>query len=321
MNTSTAQAAIAAILFSTSMAQAHATLEVKEATINSYYKAVMRIPHGCDGQATLKVKISVPEGMISVKPMPKAGWTLETVSGDYAHEYELHGRKITSGVQEIVWSGSLEDSHFDEFVFRGRLTDKLPAGQKVFFQTVQDCADGTVAWSEIPAPGQDPHDLKRPAPGLMINAAAHDHSHAMPAPGKKAAHNNYGDAHEITHVLKAEFDTPETPLTVEPVVISGAWAIAGWSQDGRGGRALMKKDKDGWYVHMCGGEPFKHAKTLSQIGLPHDAAMSLASDLADAENKLAPAVVAMFDGFGEAIEIGRTGHGGHGGHGAHTQSN
>jgi uncharacterized protein YcnI len=311
-------AAFAAILLCSSLAQAHATLEVKEAEIDSYYKAVMRVPHGCDGQATLKVKITVPEGMISVKPMPKAGWSLDTITGDYAHSYELHGRKITAGVKEIIWTGSLEDTHYDEFVFRGRLTGKLPAGQKVFFKTVQECADGKVAWQEIPASGQDPHDLKRPAPGLMILPAAEQHAHPAPAADKKAVRKGHEDLNDITHVLKAEFDTPETPLTVAPVVVSGEWAIAGWSQDGRGGRALMKKDTDGWYVHMCGGEPFKHAKTLSQIGLSREAAISIAADLAKAEQKLGAETIALYDSFGEAIEIGKTGHGGHKDHNRHS---
>jgi len=177
------QTAFAALLLSTSLASAHATLEVKEAEVNSYYKAVMNVPHGCDGQATLKVTITIPEGMISVKPMPKAGWTLETVTGDYAQTYELHGRKITSGVKQIVWTGSLEDAHFDQFIFRGRLTDTFAAGQPVYFPTVQECADGTVAWTEFPAAGQDAHALKHPAPSLMIEAPApaHDHAHGAPA--------------------------------------------------------------------------------------------------------------------------------------------
>ncbi|MEO4042819.1 DUF1775 domain-containing protein [Hoeflea sp. CAU 1731] len=172
-----------------SFAHAHATLEQGEAPVNSYYKAVVRVPHGCDGQATLKVRITVPEGMISTKPMPKAGWELETVKGDYENTYSLHGSDITSGVKEIIWTGKLEDDYFDEFVFQTRLTDTLPAGETVYVPTVQECADGEVAWIEIPAEGQNPHSLAHPAPGLKLIAAAgghggHDHGashgdHAM----------------------------------------------------------------------------------------------------------------------------------------------
>jgi uncharacterized protein YcnI len=62
---------------------AHVTLETQEAHVGSTYKAVLRVPHGCEGAATLKVRVQVPEGVIAVKPMPKAGWTLETVKGAY----------------------------------------------------------------------------------------------------------------------------------------------------------------------------------------------------------------------------------------------
>ena len=39
------------------------------------------MPHGCEGAATTRVRIHIPEGVIAVKPMPKPGWQLETVSG------------------------------------------------------------------------------------------------------------------------------------------------------------------------------------------------------------------------------------------------
>ncbi len=173
INIASAAAVVAA--FGT-VASAHATLETQEATVGTYYKAVVRIGHGCDGEATLKVRVDIPEGVISVKPMPKAGWTLETEAGAYANSYKLHGRDVVEGVTQITWSGELADPHYDEFVFRARLDGSLPAGEKIFFPTVQVCANGENAWVEIPAAGQDPHDLKRPAPGLMLNAAeAHSH--------------------------------------------------------------------------------------------------------------------------------------------------
>lgn len=173
MNIASAAAVVAAL---GTVASAHATLETKDATVASYYKAVMRIGHGCEGEATLKVRIAIPEGVISVKPMPKAGWTLDTVQGAYANSYELHGRAITEGVTEIVWGGELANPHFDEFSFMARLDGSLPAGEMLYFPTVQECANGENAWVEIPAAGQNAHELKRPAPALLLNAAdAHSH--------------------------------------------------------------------------------------------------------------------------------------------------
>ncbi|MCA3447560.1 MAG: DUF1775 domain-containing protein [Rhodobacter sp.] len=154
---------------------AHATFEKGEAQQGAGYKAVLRVPHGCNGEATLKVRIQIPEGMHSVKPMPKAGWTLETVVGPYAAEYTNHGRKITEGVKEIIWTGELLDAHYDEFVFRGTMSDAFAVGSMVYFPTIQECANGAERWIDIPAEGQDAHDLESPAPGVKIVEPGHEH--------------------------------------------------------------------------------------------------------------------------------------------------
>jgi uncharacterized protein YcnI len=74
--------AVAALLCATP-AFAHVTFEQGQAAVGSTYKAVLRVPHGCDGNATVKIRVQIPEGVISVKPMPKAGWETTTVKGAY----------------------------------------------------------------------------------------------------------------------------------------------------------------------------------------------------------------------------------------------
>ncbi len=102
-----------------SPAVAHVTLEVQSATVGSTYKAVARVPHGCKGAPTTKVRVQIPEGVIAVKPMPKAGWTLDTVKGKYDKAYDYFGTPTSEGVKEVVWSGGrLPDDQYDEFVFR-----------------------------------------------------------------------------------------------------------------------------------------------------------------------------------------------------------
>ncbi|MBA5775905.1 YcnI family protein [Stappia sp. F7233] len=146
----------------------HATLELKEAPVGSTYKAVFRIGHGCDGEATLKVRVQVPEGFISVKPQPKAGWELETVKGKYAKAYTLYGHEVSEGVKEVVWTGSLLDEHYDEFVVRGSLAADLEPGKTFYIPVVQECATKAERWIQIPAEGQDPDDLEYPAPGVKL---------------------------------------------------------------------------------------------------------------------------------------------------------
>jgi len=165
-------ALVAAGFFALSLpAFAHVSFDAAEARQNATYKAVLRIPHGCAGEPTLKVSVRIPEGVIDVKPMPKAGWTLETTKAAFAKPVMLHGKPVAEGVSQIVWSGALADAHFDEFVFLARITDAVAAGSDLAFPVEQTCAGGTEAWTEIAAPGQDAHALKNPAPTVKVVAA------------------------------------------------------------------------------------------------------------------------------------------------------
>lgn len=182
---SPAGALVAAALLSLSTpALAHVSFETAQAAPNGTYKGVLGIPHGCDGQPTLKVRIRIPEGVIDAKPMPKAGWTLETVKARYAKTYQLHGKPVSEGVTEIVWSGSLEDGHYDEFTFQAQITDAFAGGTTVYFPVEQTCANGTEAWTEIPAAGQDAHSLKSPAPGVRLVGATSSVQSAAAGPLK-----------------------------------------------------------------------------------------------------------------------------------------
>jgi uncharacterized protein YcnI/copper(I)-binding protein len=162
-----------AFLCLSSPALAHVSLETGEAAPNSTYKAVLRVPHGCAGEATRTVRVQIPEGVIAVKPMPKPGWTVTTAKGPYAKSYDDHGKPVSEGVKEIVWSGGeLPDEHYDEFVFRARITDGFAPDAMIHFPVVQDCASRSERWTEVAAEGQDPHSLRSPAPGLRILASS-----------------------------------------------------------------------------------------------------------------------------------------------------
>jgi len=161
--------ALALALFTSAPALAHITLETQEAPVGGTYKAVFRVPHGCDGSATVKIRVQIPEGVIAVKPMPKPGWTLEIVKGKYAAAYDYYGTPTSEGVKEVSWSGGkLPDEYYDEFVFRAFLTDGLKPGSRLYFPVVQECEAGVERWIEIPAEGKDADDYETPAPGLKL---------------------------------------------------------------------------------------------------------------------------------------------------------
>jgi uncharacterized protein YcnI len=145
-------------------AQAHVTLEQATGVAGSYQKLNFRVGHGCDGKATTGLTVSLPEGAIGAKPMPKAGWKIDIVDSGAVHDISWKG-------------GTLPDAYFDEFV----LQVKLPAEPgKLYFRIVQQCGKVSVAWDEMP--GDAGVKLKAPAPVLEVVPAPagmqqHQHQH------------------------------------------------------------------------------------------------------------------------------------------------
>ena len=135
-----------------------------------------------------------------------------------------------------------------------------------------------------------------------ISAQAHEHhSHETSAPVMT-------DAQVIEYTMKKLFDKPEAPLAVMPISIEGDYAVAGWVQSGKGGRALLKKEASGWRIQVCGGDGLKKAATLEQTGMPTTTASRLAKSVDAAEAKLPSEhlkKLAMFEGM---MKVEPSGH-------------
>lgn len=147
-------------------AQAHITLEQTEAVSGKAYKAVLRVGHGCEGKATVRIRVKIPEGLLSAKPMPKVGWTVEKIRGTYEKSYDLYGKPVKEGLTEIVWQGGqLADDEYDEFAFRATVAKELPAATRIYVPVVQECTEGAVErWIDIPAAGKTSDDYETPTP-------------------------------------------------------------------------------------------------------------------------------------------------------------
>lgn len=131
------------------LVQAHAVIEQTEAESGSYYKGVVGIGHGCDGSATTKVTIEIPDGFRGAKPMPKAGWQLDVIKEQLSKPYESHGKTVVEDVRKISWYGNtLEHTHFDEFVFRGQIA--VGNSSKLYFPVRQECVIGELNWNQTP---------------------------------------------------------------------------------------------------------------------------------------------------------------------------
>lgn len=158
--------AFAAAVCAAGAADAHITLEQSQAPSGKAYKAILRVGHGCEGKATIKIRVKIPEGLLSAKPMPKPGWSVEKVNAAYQKSYDLYGKPVKEGVSEITWSGgTLADDEYDEFVFRATLAKEIPSGTRIYVPVVQECTEGAVErWIEIPAAGKSSGDYETPAP-------------------------------------------------------------------------------------------------------------------------------------------------------------
>ena len=161
-------------------AQAHVVLTEPKAIADSYYKATLRVGHGCNGSSTHSLVVQVPLGFQGAKPQPKVGWTIATRKAKLTTPYNSHGKTVTDDVVEVRWTAAsheaaLPDDQFDEFAFMGRLPDRVGP---MWIKILQTCESGQNDWSEIPSNGISTRGLKWPAALLDVQPAPeHEHHH------------------------------------------------------------------------------------------------------------------------------------------------
>jgi periplasmic copper chaperone A len=168
--------AACAVFTWTTHAFSHVTLEQTSVEAGSYYKAVLRVGHGCEGMPTATVRAVLPAGFQGAKPMPKAGWSIQIRKQALATPYDNHGSLVTEDVAEISWTATspetyLPDNQYDEFVLRG----KAPAtAGPLWFKVTQLCQSGDKkaenAWIEVPTSGTATQGLKSPAALLQVTS-------------------------------------------------------------------------------------------------------------------------------------------------------
>lgn len=156
------------------VAGAHTVADPDSGPAGRTLRTSFRVTHGCKGSPTVALTIRMPAGVISAKPMPKAGWTVEVKTEPLETPVAgLHGVTIRQAVTEISWRGGrLENAQFDEFTVLVGLPNR--PGETLYFPSVQTCETGANEWTGIPATGQSWHDLPGPAPFVRL---LEDHSH------------------------------------------------------------------------------------------------------------------------------------------------
>lgn len=129
----------------------------------------------------------------------------------------------------------------------------------------------------------------------------HDHSAVTPDTADTP------DTAQIAALLMAQFDRADAPLSVAPITVQGDVAVAGWSQDGNGGRAFLRRDAQGWFVELCAGESLRHPESLMAQGLSRGNAEALSAAVQTAEAQAGDDLIAQFNAFEGTLVIGRVG--------------
>ena len=157
---------------------AHVVLTDQLAVAGSYYKATLRVGHGCGDEPTTSITVKIPAGFEGAKPQPKFGWTLTIKKELLPKPYTSNGKTITEDVVEIKWQATSKDFYlpneqFDEFSFFTRLPAK-PGPHWISVR--QECEKGINDWAEVPASGTSTKGLKTPAALLeLLPSQQHDH--------------------------------------------------------------------------------------------------------------------------------------------------
>jgi len=157
-------------------ASAHVTVSASETAAGSYTVLTVSVPHGCDGSATKRVAIRMPEEILAVTPTRNPFWTVTEKQQELAEPLtDAHGNTVIQRDAVVVYTAKtpLPDGQRDVF----ELSVKLPEEEgTLVLPTIQTCVKGTTAWVEVAADGQGEEELEHPAPTVIVTPAVADGS-------------------------------------------------------------------------------------------------------------------------------------------------
>ncbi|MGO2171703.1 MAG: YcnI family copper-binding membrane protein [Micrococcaceae bacterium] len=216
-----ALAATAALILGGAVAaNAHVSIAEGPVEAGSYEILTLGVPHGCDGAATTKVAIQIPEGINAVTPTRNSLYTVEKVMEDLDTPItDSHGNEVTERVAQVVYTAAtpLPDGQRDAFELSLQIPEDA-ADTTLYFPTVQTCEQGETAWVQIPEEGQDGHDLDAPAPSVdVVAASASSHGHGDSTDATAEAHDE--DA------ASAPASADQTPLVVTSLAVGSLGLI------------------------------------------------------------------------------------------------
>ncbi|MDP5226606.1 MULTISPECIES: YcnI family protein [Arthrobacter] len=188
----------ALLLVGAAAASAHVEVSPDVTSAKQYALLTFSVPHGCAGQPTTKMTITLPQELDDATPTVNPNWTISKVTEKLPAPKKLEtGNSITERTKAIVYTAKtpLDPHQRDTMVLSVQVPDT--AGKTLYFPTLQECTTGSTNWDQIPAPGADEESVKSPAPSFTVTqaVAASEHGAATPeaaAPASSTADS--GDA-------------------------------------------------------------------------------------------------------------------------------
>jgi copper(I)-binding protein len=244
---------------------------------------------------------------------------MENVDGGFAVEAE-GSRTLAGGGDHVMLMGMTRKvapgdtvTLVLQFERAGEVTLQVPVDNK---RTAAP-GPGPTAFDARATASHEDHAAAEPeAHAAHAAAAPADHAaHAAAAPADHADHAAHmgamsmpvgPDAEMIVATMKALFDKPDQPLTVDPVVVSGDSAIASWAQGDAAGRALLARRDGQWQIVLCGGPDLRSPEFLTMHGVAGAEDLSRMFNLA--EDKLGSAAVRRYSSFQGIMMVSGPGH-------------
>ncbi|GAA3759590.1 hypothetical protein GCM10022240_10220 [Microbacterium kribbense] len=175
-------------------ASAHVEVGPDSAPAGATTPLTFTFDHGCKESPTTALQITIPAGIGNVTPVVEGGWSIDRTTGANGVPTQ-----VTYTAAQPIESGLSASVSMDV------LFDTPDAGKVITFPVLQKCVAGSTSWTQVPAAGQNAHELDTPAPAVTVGPAQ--------APTDEAA----ADAH-------AAPAGPQTPAQADPVA---RWLGAG----------------------------------------------------------------------------------------------
>ncbi len=126
---------VAAMAGASTMAAAHVGFTKRQIPLASTIDSILRVPHGCNGSPTLRIRMRLPKAVTGVRPQSKEGWTI-TQTGEGA-------------AREVAWSGALPAKQIGDFGVSIDIDASVKPGEVLYFPLVQECEKGVSRWIDV----------------------------------------------------------------------------------------------------------------------------------------------------------------------------